>query len=428
MKENNFCIWVCPADRMRLERLVGDRNSSRKVVWRAEIVLLSADRQGTMAIVRRTGRSKPTVWRWQARYAQAGVDGLLKDKTRPGRKKPLSSETKLMVVSKTMNEKPANATHWSARQMAKEVGLSASSVQRIWVEHGLKPHLTRTFKLSNDPHFEGKVRDVVGLYLNPPDKALVLSVDEKSQIQALDRTQPGLPLKKGRAGTMTHDYKRNGTTTLFAALNVLDGSVIGDCMPRHRAKEFLAFLKKINRETPKHLDLHLILDNYKTHKTAAVNNWLAKHPRFKFHFIPTSSSWLNLVERFFAEITGKRIRRGVFKSVAEPERPRATSGRLYSPSATNNCGRRSRPPSAAVRRGPARSRAALGWLAIVPLPRRRPRTGGSPCAMRPGGRVIVVTGNDEKRDGRIEAARSGGHIGDEDFVAYVRRFCGGPNR
>ena len=319
MTGNDFCIWVSSADRARLEQLAADRNSPRKVVWRAQIVLLSAERHGTMAIARRTGMSKPTVWRWQARYAQAGVDGLVRDKTRPGRKKPLSAETKLMVVTKTMNEKPANATHWSARLMAKETGLSHRSIQRIWAEHGLKPHLTRTFKLSNDPHFEERVRDVVGLYLNPPDKALVLSVDEKSQIQALDRTQPGLPLKKGRAGTMTHDYKRNGTTTLFAALNVLDGSVIGDCMPRHRAKEFLAFLKQINRETPKHLDLHLILDNYKTHKTEAVKHWLAKHPRFKFHFIPTSSSWLNLVERFFAEITGKRIRRGVFKSVPELE-------------------------------------------------------------------------------------------------------------
>jgi transposase len=245
------------------------------------------------------------------------VDGLLKDATRPSRVKPLSPEVIERVVRMTLHEKPPNATHWSLRSMAKAVGISYSSVQRIWRAHGLKPHLIETFKLSRDKNFAAKVQDVVGLYLNPPDKALVLCVDEKSQIQALDRTQPGLPMKKGRAGTMTHDYKRNGTTTLFAALSMLDGKVIGACLPRHRGREFLQFLKLIDQQTPADLDLHLILDNYATHKTPAVNRWHKRHPRFHLHFTSTSSSWLNMVERFFAEITRNRIRRGIFKSVAE---------------------------------------------------------------------------------------------------------------
>ena len=316
---DDICLYVSPANRARLERLVADRNTPRKVVWRADIVLATADGLGTMAIMRRTGKSKPCVWRWQKRFIEAGVDGLLRDKTRPGRKKPLAAEVKLKVLAKTAQERPPNATHWSVRSMAKAVGISHTSVQRIWAEAGLKPHLTRKFKLSNDPNFKEKVTDIVGLYLNPPDKALVLSVDEKSQIQALDRTQPGLPMKKGRAGTMTHDYKRNGTTTLFAALDVATGQVIGECLPRHRAKEFIRFLKKIDRVVAKHLELHLIVDNYTTHKTKEVKAWLDKHPRFRLHFTPTSSSWLNLVERFFAEISGKRIRRGVFKSVVELE-------------------------------------------------------------------------------------------------------------
>jgi transposase len=316
---DDICLYVSPANRARLERLVVDRNTPRKVVWRADIVLATADGLGTMAIMRRTGKSKPCVWRWQKRFIEAGVDGLLRDKTRPGRKKPLAAEVKLKVLAKTAQERPPNATHWSVRSMAKAVGISHTSVQRIWAEAGLKPHLTRKFKLSNDPNFKEKVTDIVGLYLNPPDKALVLSVDEKSQIQALDRTQPGLPMKKGRAGTMTHDYKRNGTTTLFAALDVATGQVIGECLPRHRAKEFIRFLKKIDRVVAKHLELHLIVDNYTTHKTKEVKAWLDKHPRFRLHFTPTSSSWLNLVERFFAEISGKRIRRGVFKSVVELE-------------------------------------------------------------------------------------------------------------
>jgi transposase len=319
MRREDICIYVSPADRCELEAIITDRNSPRKEVWRADIVLATADGLGTNAIMRRTGKSKPCVWRWQERYVEEGVEGLQRDKTRPSRKPPLSAETKRAVIKKTVTEKPANATHWSAREMAKEVKLSHRSIQRIWTEAGLKPHLTRSFKLSNDPKFEEKVTDIVGLYLDPPDKAIVLCVDEKTQIQALDRTQPGLPMKKGRASTMTHDYKRNGTTTLFAALDVKTGEVIGECLPRHRAKEFIRFLKKIDRGIAKNLDLHLICDNYGTHKTAEVQTWLAKHPRFKLHFTPTSSSWINLVERLFAEITRQRIRRGVFKTVAELE-------------------------------------------------------------------------------------------------------------
>lgn len=310
-------VQLSPEDRVRLNNLVADRNTPKKHAWRAEIVLLTGDGVGTMEIMQRTGQSKPTVWRWQARFAEAGVDGLLRDKTRPPGKKPLSAAVVQQVVVKTTTERPADATHWSARAMAKAVGIAVSSVQKIWQAHGLKPHLVRTFKLSNDPNFEAKLVDIVGLYLNPPDRALVLSVDEKSQIQALDRTQPGLPLKKGRAGTMTHDYKRHGTTTLFAALNLLDGTVIGRCLDRHRHQEFIKFLRTIDANTPKDLDLHLIADNYATHKHPDVVKWLERHPRFHIHFIPTSSSWLNLVERFFAEITRKRIRRGVFKSVTD---------------------------------------------------------------------------------------------------------------
>ena len=309
-------MYVSPAERARLEGIVADRNSASKHVWRANIVLATARGLGTNAIMRLTGKSKPSVWRWQERYIEAGVEGLLRDKTRPSRKTPLSTDVKLKVLTTTM-QPPPNATHWSTRSMAKAVGISHSSVQRIWREADLKPHLVRRFKVSNDPRFVNKVTDVVGLYMNPPDKALVLCVDEKSQIQALDRTQPGLPLKKGRAATMTHDYKRNGTTTLFAALNVKTGEVIGECLPRHRAKEFIKFLNKIDAVVDKDLEVHIILDNYGTHKTKAVQKWLKRHKRFKLHFIPTSSSWLNLVERFFAEITGKRIRRGAFGSVAE---------------------------------------------------------------------------------------------------------------
>jgi transposase len=316
MRRDDICLYVSPANRSRLEAISKDRNSSSKAVWRARIVLATADGLGTNAIMKRTGKSKPCVWRWQERYIEEGVDGLLRDKSRPPGKKPLSAAIKRKVLAKTASQTPPAATHWSVRTMAAEVGISHTSVQRIWAEAGLKPHRVRTFKISNDPQFEEKVSDVVGLYMNPPDKALVLCVDEKSQIQALDRTQPGLPLKKGRAATMTHDYKRHGTTTLYAALDTRSGLVIGDCQPRHRAREFIRFLKLIDRIVDRHFDLHLVVDNYGTHKTAAVRAWLAKHPRFHLHFTPTSASWLNLVERFFAEITRKRIRRGSSTSVA----------------------------------------------------------------------------------------------------------------
>jgi transposase len=313
------CIWLSPEDRAALEGWVADRNTPQKLVWRARIVLLSAEQAGKMAIVRAVGKCKRTVDRWQERYLARGLAGLQRDATRRGRKAPLTAAVIERVVAMTLHERPPAATHWSARVMAKAAGISHTSVQRIWKAHGLKPHLVKTFKLSNDKRFVEKVRDVVGLYLDPPDKALVFSADEKSQIQALDRTQPGLPIKKGRAGTMTHDYKRNGTTTLFAALNVATGEVIGQCMKRHRHQEWLRFLRTIERTTPKGLALHLIADNYATHKHPKVKAWLERHPRFHMHFTPTSGSWLNQVERFFGRITQDRIRRGVFQSVAELE-------------------------------------------------------------------------------------------------------------
>ncbi len=310
-------ISIGAADRERLERLVRDRNTPQKLVWRARIVLLAGEGLTAEGIAAGVGKSLLTIRRWRHRYVAKGVDGLLKDATRPSRVKPLSPEKIAQVVHMTLHEKPPNATHWSTRSMAKAAGISYSSIQRIWHAHGLKPHLVKTFKVSRDKNFAAKVEDVVGLYLDPLDKALVLCVDEKSQIQALDRTQPGLPMKKGRAGTVTHDYKRNGTTTLFAALNMLDGKVIGTCMARHRHREFLRFLRLIDQKTPADLGLHLIVDNYATHKTPAVKRWLKRHRRFHLHFTPTSASWLNMVERFFAEITQNRIRRGAFTSVDE---------------------------------------------------------------------------------------------------------------
>src|SRR5271156_4368206 len=304
-------------DRERLEAVVGSGNSPQKHVWRARIVLLSAAGVGTLAIQRQTGKAKPTIWRWQARFMAEGVDGLLHDATRPGRKKPLPAATIERVVEMTLAEPPGETTHWTGRAMAEAAGISHRSVQRIWSAHGLKPHRVRTFKLSNDARFTAKLQDVVGLYLDPPEHALVLSVDEKSQIQALDRTQPGLPMKRGRCGTMTHDYKRHGTTTLFAALNVLDGKVIGQCMSRHRHQEFIRFLNKINRETPAGREVHVIVDNYATHKHPKVCAWLGRHQRFHFHFTPTSASWLNAVEGFFAKLTRRRLQRGVFKGIAD---------------------------------------------------------------------------------------------------------------
>lgn len=261
--------------------------------------------------------SRPTVILWREHFVQAGVAGIEHEPPRKPSSRRLDAERSRRIVETTLHSSPKDATHWSTRSLARHLGLSHMSVARVWEANGLQPHRIKTFKLSRDKHFVEKLTDVVGLYLNPPDKALVFCVDEKSQIQALDRTQPGLPLKRGRCGTMTHDYVRHGTTTLFAALNVLEGTVIGECFNRHRHEEFLKFLRQVDRQTPSGLDLHLIVDNYATHKHPSVKGWIEKHPRFHLHFIPTSSSWLNLVERWFAEITRKRIRRGCFKSVAD---------------------------------------------------------------------------------------------------------------
>jgi len=310
-------IDVNPASRARLDAIVADRNSPQKHVWRARIVLLTAAGVGTAEIMRTAGVSKTAVWRWQERFMEEGVDGLLRDKTRPSRIPPLGTAIIERVVTLTQSDPPGETTHWTAEAMARVVGISVSSVQRIWRSHGLQPHRIRQFKLSTDPQFAAKVRDIVGLYVDPPAHAIVLSVDEKSQIQALDRTQPGLPIKKGRAGTMTHDYKRHGTTTLFAALDVLEGKVIGRCMQRHRHQEFIRFLNAIESEVPVGKIVHVILDNYATHKHPKVRAWLSRHPRFVFHFTPTSASWLNAVEGYFAKLTRRRLKRGVFRSIVD---------------------------------------------------------------------------------------------------------------
>ena len=300
-----------------LERWVGAQKTPQSVAMRARIVLRAAAGDSNTQIAGELGISRPTVIMWRKRFAEGGAAALAETKAGRGRKPTISAAKVKAIVKATTQTTPPGETHWSCRSMARAQGVSPASVQRIWDAHGLKPHRVKTFKLSNDPDFSEKLTDVVGLYLNPPEKAIVLCVDEKSQIQALDRTQASLPMKKGRAGTMTHDYKRNGTTTLFAALNTLDGSVIGQCLPRHRHQEFLKFLRRLDREFPSELDLHLIVDNYRTHKHPNVNTWLAKHPRFQLHFTPTSSSWLNLVERWFRELTDKAIRRGVFHSVPD---------------------------------------------------------------------------------------------------------------
>jgi transposase len=298
-----------------LSKLVKGRNTAQKVVLRAKIILAYNDGKTQETIAAELVTSRKTVGKWLHRYNEGGIDSIIRDATRSGRIPAITDAKEKEIIEATLYTKPKGATHWSTRTLAAHLGVSKMTTQRIWKKYNLKPYLVKNYKISNDKNFVEKVKDVVGLYLNPPEKALVISVDEKSQIQALDRTQPGLPLKKGRAGTMTHDYKRHGTTTLFAALNMLDGKVIGECYPRHTHSEFLRFLKKIDKETPKELDLHLILDNYATHKKEEVKKWLEKHPRMKLHFIPTSSSWLNMVERFFGEITQKMIRRGVFYSV-----------------------------------------------------------------------------------------------------------------
>jgi transposase len=308
---------VTASDRARLEAIVADRNRPQKHVWRAKIILLSYAGCGTAEIMRQTGKAKTCVWRWQERFMQQGVEGLLRDKTRPSRKPALAKETILRTIELTLGPPPGETTHWTSPAMAKAAGISVSSVLRIWRGHGLAPHRVRQFKLSKDPKFIEKLQDIVGLYMAPPAHALVLSIDEKSQIQALDRTQPGLPLKKGRCGTMTHDYKRHGTTTLFAALNVLDGSVTGSNMQRHRHQEFIRFLNTIEAKVPAGKIIHVILDNYAAHKHPKVLAWLARHPLWIFHFTPTSCSWLNAVEGFFAKLTKRRLKRGIFRSVTD---------------------------------------------------------------------------------------------------------------
>jgi transposase len=310
-------VEVAAGDRARLEAIVADRNCRQKHVERARIVLLTADGVGTLSIMREVGCAKATVWRWQARFMAAGVDGLLRDKSRPPGKTPLARAVVDAVVELTLGEPPGEATHWTGRAMAAAAGISLRSVQRIWAAHGLQPHRVKRFKLSKDPEFAAKLQDIVGLYVDPPAHAVVLSMDEKSQIQALDRTQPGLPMKRGKAGTMTFDYKRNGTTTLFAAVDVLDGTVIGQCMQRHRHQEFIRFLNAIERTVPAGRLIHVILDNYATHKHPKVLRWLSRHPRFLFHFTPTSCSWLNAVETFFSRLTRRRLKRGVFRSIVD---------------------------------------------------------------------------------------------------------------
>lgn len=314
---NGISITLGETDRQRLEALVADRNTPQKHAWRARIVLLSADGVGTNGIMTATGTAKTTVWRWQERFMAEGVEGLLRDKTRPPGIAPVADDRTAAIVAMTLKPPLHEATHWTARAMAKAVGLAASTVQKIWKAHGLAPHRWRSFKLSNDPAFAEKLHAVVGLYVAPPAHAVVLSIDEKSQIQALDRTQPGLPLKKGRGATLTHDYKRHGTTTLFAALNILDGTVTGRNMQRHRHQEFIRFLNALERDIPAGKVAHVILDNYAAHKHAKVRAWLDRHPRWTFHFTPTSASWLNAVEGFFAKLTRRRLKHGVFHSIVD---------------------------------------------------------------------------------------------------------------
>jgi transposase len=311
------CVLVNADERARLAAIAGDRSRPHKHVLRARTILHSAERLAVAEVARRAGVSRPTVWRWQRRFAELGVDGLLREKPRIPGKPPLPSETVERVVAMTCCEPPGEATHWTGRAMAAAVGVGLSSVQRIWRRHKLQPHRLRTFKRSNDPAFAAKLRDIIGLYMDPPAHAMVLSIDEKSQIQALDRTQPGLPLKPGKCGTITHDYKRHGTTTLFAALNVLDGTVFGRCMQRHRHQEFLRFLNAIERAIPAGKIVHVVLDNVATHKTPEIIRWLSRHPSWVFHFTPTSGSWLNAVETFFSALTRRRLRHGVFRSVAD---------------------------------------------------------------------------------------------------------------
>ena len=311
------CVIVSAEDRARLAAIIGDRSRPLKHVQRARIVLHSADRLPALEISRRAGVSRPAVWRWQRHYAEEGVDRLLREGSRKPGKAPVAVATVAKVLALTSADPPAETTHWTGRAMAKAVNLSLRTVQRIWGAHKLQPHRWRTFKRSKDPAFAEKVEDIVGLYMHPPAHAVVLSIDEKSQIQALDRTQPGLPLKPGKCGTMTHDYKRHGTTTLFAAFNVLEGVVLGRCMQRHTHQELIRFLNAVEREVPAGKIIHAVLDNYATHKHPKVRDCLVRHPRWVFHFTPTSGSWLNAVENFFSALTRRRLKRGVFKSIVD---------------------------------------------------------------------------------------------------------------
>ena len=293
------------------------RSTPARLVQRAKIVLAAADGQENKQIASELGCTRRTVGLWRSRFVSSGIAGIERDAPRGGRPMTVRGRKEAAIIRKTTQETPPNATQWSVRSMAKAVGVSKATVQRVWKDNGLQPHRTKSFKVSNDPHFVEKLVDVVGLYLDPPDHALVLSCDEKSQIQALDRTQKSLPIYPGRLKTLTHDYKRNGTTTLFAAIELAEGRIISECMPRHRHQEWIKFLKKIDAETPPELDLHLIVDNYSTHKHPKVRNWLKRHKRFHMHFIPTSSSWLNVIERWFRDLTHNQIRNGVFQSVAQ---------------------------------------------------------------------------------------------------------------
>jgi transposase len=306
-----------PEQLQQLQRWARSRSLPARLVERSRIVLLAAQGKQDIEIGQELSISPNKAGRWRNRFLDAGLEGIKKDAPRPGRTPKITRELVREVIVRTTQSKPANATHWSTRTLAAELGISDSSVLRIWRANGLKPHLVESFKVSNDPEFADKLEAIVGLYLNPPEHALVLSVDEKSQIQALDRTQPGLPLKRGRGATMTHDYKRNGTTTLFAALNTRSGEVMGMCMQKHRHQEWLRFLREIKRATPSDQQIHIICDNYATHKHATVQRWLDRNRRFHVHFTPTSASWLNMVERFFRDLTANRLKRGVFRDLEE---------------------------------------------------------------------------------------------------------------
>ncbi len=310
-------IELSDEERQTLLKWSRGRSTPARLVQRAKIVLMAAQGYQNKEIAQVLGVMERTVGRWRSRFAEGGSRSLEHDLPRGGRHATERKKHEALIIKKVQEEKPENATHWTTRELAEAVGTNQSLVFRVLRSNGLKPHLAKTFKVSNDPRFEEKLCDVVGLYLNPPESAIVLSADEKTSIQALDRTQPELPIKKGRCGTMTHDYKRNGTTTLFAAIDMAKGRVISTCMEKHRHQEWIKFLKLIDQETPSELDLHLIVDNYATHKHENVKAWLKRHPRFHIHFTPTSSSWLNVIEGFFAKITQQRLRRGVFKSVTE---------------------------------------------------------------------------------------------------------------